>query len=109
MLGKIEGKRRRGWERMRRLCSINDSIHMNLGRLWEIVKDWGSWRAIIYEVTKCQIPLSNRAATIELLPQSGTVLSAGNEVREEETPSHETPFSWGKTDSKQLKCTSAPH
>ena len=105
MLGKIEGKRRRGRERMRWLCSISDSIDMNLGRHWEIVKDWGSWRATVYEVTKCRTPLSNRAATIEFLPQSGTVLSAGDELREDETPSHETPFSWEKTDSKQLKST----
>ena len=41
MLGKIEGKRRRGWHRIRWLDSIADSIDMNLGKLWEIVKDRG--------------------------------------------------------------------
>ena len=37
---------------MRWLCSINDSVDMNLGRLWEIVKDSGSWRATIYEIAE---------------------------------------------------------
>ena len=43
MLGKIEGKRRRGQQRMKWLDSITDSMHMNLSRLWEIVKDKESW------------------------------------------------------------------
>jgi len=42
MLGKIEGKRRRGWQRIRWLDSITDSVDMNLGKLWEIVKDRGT-------------------------------------------------------------------
>ena len=42
MLGKIEGKRRRGWQRIRWLDSITDSVGMNLGKLWEIVKDRGT-------------------------------------------------------------------
>ena len=39
ILGKIEGKRRRGWQRMRWLDSITDSVVMNLSKLWEVVKD----------------------------------------------------------------------
>ena len=42
MLGKIEGKRRRGWQRIRWLDSITDSVDMNFGKLWEIVKDRGT-------------------------------------------------------------------
>ena len=45
MLGKIEGKRRRGQERMRWLDSITDSVDMSLRKLQEIVKDRGTWRA----------------------------------------------------------------
>ena len=54
MLGKIEGKRRRGRKRMRRLDSITDSMDMNLSKLWEIVKDRGAWHAAVHEITKSQ-------------------------------------------------------
>ena len=47
MLGKIEGNRRRGWERMRWLDSITDSKDMNLSKLQEIVEDREAWRAIV--------------------------------------------------------------
>ena len=54
MLGKIEGKRRRGWQRMRWLDSITDSMDMNLSKIREIVKDREAWHAAVYEVTKSQ-------------------------------------------------------
>ena len=52
MLGKIEGKRRRGQKRMRWLDSIMDSMDMNLIKLQEIVEDRGAWRAAVYGVTE---------------------------------------------------------
>ena len=59
MLGKIEDKRRRGWQRMRGLNSISKSMGMNLSKLQEIVKDIGAWCAAVHGVTKSQTPLSD--------------------------------------------------
>ena len=59
MLGKIEGKRRRGQPRMRWLDSITDSMKISLSKLQEIVKNKEDWHAAVHEVTKSQTQLSN--------------------------------------------------
>ena len=64
MLGKIEGKRRKGWQRMRWLDGITDSMDMNLSKLREIVKDMGARHAAIHGVTKSRTRLSNSTTTL---------------------------------------------
>ena len=63
MLGKIEGKRRKGWQKMKWLNNVTDSVAMNLNKLWETVKERGDWRAVTHGVTKSQTQLSDRTKT----------------------------------------------
>jgi len=63
LLGKIEGRRWRGLQRMRWFDSITDSMDMNLSKLWDIVEDGGAWSAVVHGVAKSQAWLSNWTTT----------------------------------------------
>ena len=69
MLGKIEGRRRRGHQRVRWLGGITDAADMNLGKLWEMVRDRWAWSAAVHGVTKSQTRLRSKPPLLLPPPQ----------------------------------------
>ena len=70
MLGKIEGRRRRGWQKMKCLEGTTDSMDMNLSKLWEMVKGRESWHAAVHGVANSQTWLSKQKQRQQLMDMS---------------------------------------
>ena len=78
MLGKIEGRRRRGRQRMRWLDGITSLMDMSLSKLWEIVKERKVWHAVVHVVSKSQTKLSNLLLGRKAMTNLGSILKTTN-------------------------------
>ena len=91
MLGKIEGRRRSGWQRMTWLDGLTDSMDMNLNKLWKMVKDREAWHAAVPGVVKSRTRLSIWTTTPPMWGQAGVGLSLGPQGLSESKGRHPTP------------------